>query len=45
MSGDYYMFLVSMTELSTIKEVKCYEAKIEESETDWESNRLAVVAQ
>ena len=31
--------------LSTIKEFRCYEAKIEESETSWESNRLAVVAQ
>ena len=45
MFGDYYAFLVSMIGLSTIKEFRCYEAKIEESETGWESNCLAVVAQ
>ena len=45
MFGDYYAFLVSMIGLSAIKEFRYYEAKIEESETSWESNRLAVVAQ
>ena len=45
MSGDYHAYLVSMIRLSTIKEFRCYKAKIKESEMGWELNRLAVVAQ